>query len=207
MSAPQWGWAVYASGMFPPPFIVTVSLKVSSRERFLLICFFPLSLSYFLLGYLCPQFYFFHCISRRYLRAPRWGFYDVLSNASVCLFVYLSFLLGSCHCSLVFQRTPVLRGFSLTLYMHLLPHVSFLTLVMAPFAWSDVAVCSLLDWILLLLLSVSYGSQPWVSALSLSEHAQAKGTRGGKKNSHLTWITILFNTPSKMLLKYFLQPW
>lgn len=185
MSAPQWGWArmLQECSLL---LLLWPSVSRSALGRgFCLSVFFPPSLSYFLLGYLCPQFYFFHCISRRYLRAPSWGFYDVLSNASVCLFVYLSFLLGSCHCSLVFQRTPMLRGFSLTLYMLLLPHVSFLTLVMAPFAWSDVAVCSLLDWILLLLLSVSYGSQPWVSALSLSEHAQAKGTRGGKKK--LIW--------------------
>lgn len=161
--------------------------------RGLLLSVFPF-LHFFLLSYLYPHFFLFTVSLDSSSELSAGGFMTCCLTCLfffVCLFVYQSF----CCVAVITARCIVFRGpgaaarlQSDALYAFvaspLLPHTGH----GPPLPWSYVAVCSLLDWILLLLLSVSYGSQPWVSALSLSEQdAQAKGTRGEGKKKTLVW--------------------
>lgn len=170
--------------------IVSVS-RSAPRERFELICP-PTHALFSLFGYRFPKFFFSFTISVDISsQFPVGGFMTLCltyPSLSVSLPIRLFFSLGSCHYSPLssFQRTQCsckASDWCAVCFCCLISPSSHWSWPLLP--WSGVALCSVLDWILLLLLlwlSVSYGSQPWVSALSLSEQdAQAMETRGREK--------------------------
>lgn len=103
-----------------------------------------------------------------------------------------------------------LQGFRLMLCMLLLPHLSFLTLVMAPFALKR--CCTVfrvrLDIVVVVVVVVC---KLWQSALSqcaifVWTRCTSYGNKGkgkNKINAYMTWIKIPFNIARKMFWKHF----
>lgn len=96
-----------------------------------------------------------------------------------------------------------LRGLSLMLCALLLPHLSFHTLVMAPFfslkLWCRVFSVRLDIVVVVLVCELRLSA---LSHLCLNQMHQLRH-KGKEKKLHLTWVKITFNTPLKMFFKVF----